>query len=107
MDVPSFIRNLNYNDYLGDNSIGRVAIEKIKLAWQSDPKKFKVDKKKNVLIFSFPQDGPWYELKYIADELPNALEAELSGGNQLIMNYDAAMDVFGIKFERRFGIFGG
>lgn len=38
----------------------------------------------------YPPDGPWYELKYIADELPNSLEAEISGGNQLIMNYEQA-----------------
>lgn len=50
-------------------------------------------------------DGPWYELKYIADELPNSLEAEISGGNQLIMNYEQAQELFGIKFRRWLGIF--
>ncbi len=53
----------------------------------------------------YPQDGPWYELKYIADELPNSLEAEISGGNQLIMNYEQAQELFGIKFRRWLGIF--
>lgn len=57
------------------------------------------------LIYSYPQDGPWYELKYIADELPNSLEAEISGGNQLIMNYEQAQELFGIKFRRWLGIF--
>ena len=46
-----------------------------------------------------------YELKYIADELPNSLEAEISGGNQLIMNYEQAQELFGIKFRRWLGIF--
>ena len=72
---------------------------------QADPSKFRVDKKKNRLIYSYPQDGPWYELKYIADELPNSLEAEISGGNQLIMNYEQAQELFGIKFRRWLGIF--
>lgn len=54
---------------------------------------------------SYPPDGPWYELKYIADELPNSLEAEISGGNQLIMNYEQAQELFGIKFRRWLGIF--
>ena len=54
---------------------------------------------------SYPPDGPWYELKYIADELPNSLEAEISGGNQLIMNYEQAQKLFGIKFRRWLGIF--
>ena len=43
--------------------------------------------------------------KYIADELPNSLEAEISGGNQLIMNYEQAQELFGIKFRRWLGIF--
>ena len=59
----------------------------------------------NRLIYTYPQDGPWYELKYIADELPNSLEAEISGGNQLIMNYEQAQELFGIKFRRWLGIF--
>lgn len=61
--------------------------------------------KQNRLIYTYPQDGPWYELKYIADELPNSLEAEISGGNQLIMNYEQAQELFGIKFRRWLGIF--
>ena len=72
---------------------------------QADPSKFRVDKKQNRLIYTYPQDGPWYELKYIADELPNSLEAEISGGNQLIMNYKQAQELFGIKFRHWLGIF--
>lgn len=105
VDLPDYVRILYYNDYMGDESIGRAAIEKIELAWQADPSKFRVDKKQNRLIYTYPQDGPWYELKYIADELPNSLEAEISGGNQLIMNYEQAQELFGIKFRRWLGIF--
>lgn len=105
IDLPDYVRILHYNDYMGDESIGRAAIEKIELAWQADPSKFRVDKKQNRLIYSYPPDGPWYELKYIADELPNSLEAEISGGNQLIMNYEQAQELFGIKFRRWLGIF--
>lgn len=105
IDLPDYVRILYYNDYMGDESIGRAAIEKIELAWQADPSKFRVDKKQNRLIYAYPQDGPWYELKYIADELPNSLEAEISGGNQLIMNYEQAQELFGIKFRRWLGIF--
>ena len=105
IDLPDYVRILYYNDYMGDESIGCAAIEKIELAWQADPSKFRVDKKQNRLIYSYPPDGPWYELKYIADELPNSLEAEISGGNQLIMNYEQAQELFGIKFRRWLGIF--
>ena len=105
IDLPDYVRILYYNYYMGDESIGCAAIEKIELAWQADPSKFRVDKKQNRLIYSYPPDGPWYELKYIADELPNSLEAEISGGNQLIMNYEQAQELFGIKFRRWLGIF--
>lgn len=43
------------------------------------------------------------ELAWQAD--PNSLEAEISGGNQLIMNYEQAQELFGIKFRRWLGIF--
>lgn len=79
--------------------------EGVELTVEADPSKFRVDKKQNRLIYSYPPDGPWYELKYIADELPNSLEAEISGGNQLIMNYEQAQELFGIKFRRWLGIF--
>ena len=72
IDLPDYVRILYYNDYMGDESIGRAAIEKIELAWQADPSKFRVDKKQNRLIYTYPQDGPWYELKYIAAELPRS-----------------------------------
>lgn len=45
------------------------------------------------------------KIQTIADELPNSLEAEISGGNQLIMNYEQAQELFGIKFRRWLGIF--
>ena len=35
----------------------------------------------------------------------NRPEAEISGGNQLIMNYEQAQELFGIKFRRWLGIF--
>lgn len=31
--------------------------------------------------------------------------AEISGGNQLVMNYEQAQELFGIKFRRWLGIF--
>ena len=51
IDLPDYVRILYYNDYMGDESIGRAAIEKIELAWQADPSKFRVDKKQNRLIY--------------------------------------------------------
>lgn len=46
IDLPVYACILSYDDYMGDKSIGRAAIEKIELAWQADPSKFRVDKKK-------------------------------------------------------------
>lgn len=99
IDLPDYVRILYYNDYMGDESIGRAAIEKIELAWQADPSKFRVDKKQNRLIYTYPQDGPWYELKYIADELPNSLEAfwrqpayhELRAGTGIVRHQVSAL----------------
>lgn len=52
-----------------------------------------------------PKKKPGYDRTKIIDELPNSLEAEISGGNQLIMNYEQAQELFGIKFRRWLGIF--
>lgn len=52
-----------------------------------------------------PQQLDVSEFLDAKDELPNSLEAEISGGNQLIMNYEQAQELFGIKFRRWLGIF--
>lgn len=101
-EVPEYVRELAYSDYFGDMAIGKHAIDQIKTAWQTEPKRFAVDKKKNKLIYTYPEGGRWYELKYLLEELPPVLEAQITAGS-LIMKLDAAEEVFGEKFRR--GIF--
>ncbi|MBQ1227707.1 MAG: hypothetical protein IIX79_06425 [Alistipes sp.] len=63
---------------------------------------FTVDKKKNKLVYTYPESGRLYELKYLQEELPPALEAQVTA-RSLVMKLDVAMNVFGEKFKK--GIF--
>lgn len=98
-EIPEFVNELSYSDYFGDLAIGKHAIEQIKTAWQTEPKMFKVDKKKNTLIYTYPEGGRLYELRYLQEELPPALES-LVTSRSLVMKLDVAMEVFGEKFKR-------
>lgn len=100
IDIPPYIRTLRYSDYLGDKNIGRIAVEKIKVAWRADPKKFRVNKKENELIYTCPDDRLNYELKCIQNELPRKLNARVVSGNQIVMDYKEAKKIFGIHFRR-------
>lgn len=98
-EIPEFVNELSYSDYFGDLAIGKHAIEQIKTAWQTEPKMFKVDKKKNTLIYTYPEGGRLYELRYLQEELPPALEIQVTS-RSLVMKLDVAMEVFGEKFKR-------
>lgn len=103
-EIPEYVEELSYSDYFGDLAIGKHAIEKIKTAWQTEPKMFKADMKKNTLIYTYPEGGRLYELRYLQEELPPALECQVTS-RSLVMKLDVAMEVFGQKFKR--GIFYG
>lgn len=98
-EIPEFVNELSYSDYFGDLAIGKHAIEQIRTAWQTEPKMFKVDKKKNTLIYTYPEGGRLYELRYLQEELPPALESQVTS-RSLVMKLDVAMEVFGEKFKR-------
>ena len=83
-------------------AIGKYAINKIRTAWETEPKLFRIDKKKNSLIYTYPESGRLYELRQLQEELPPALETQLTA-RSLVMKLDVATDVFGIKFRK--GIF--
>lgn len=98
-EVPEYVEELSYSDYFGDLAIGKHAIEQIRTAWQTEPKMFKADKKKNTLIYTYPEGGRLYELRYLQEELPPALESQVTS-RSLVMKLDVAMEVFGEKFKR-------
>ena len=99
LDIPVYVTELNYSDYFGDLAVGKHAINRIKTAWETEPKMFKVDKKKNALIYTYPENGRLYELKHLQEELPPALEAKVTA-RSLVMKYDDAIKVFGVSFKR-------
>lgn len=101
--VPSYVKQLNHSSYFGDEAIGYNAKRKILSAWQSEPTAFKIDKSRNKLIYSYPENGNQYQLKYFKDELPPRLGCEVAG-RTLTMNYEEAVKFFEIKFKK--GIFG-
>ncbi len=79
--------------------MGKNAIAKIINAWENERKQFAIDKKKNKLIYCYPDGGNIYELKYICDELPPKLNAKVAS-RTLIMDLDIACEFFGIKFRK-------
>lgn len=99
IEVPEYITNLSYSDYFGDLAIGKHAISQIRTAWETEPKMFKIDKKKNLLVYSYPENGRLYELKYLQEELPPKLETKVNS-RSLIMKLDEAIKVFGIDFKK-------
>lgn len=99
-EVPSYVSVLTYFDYFGDKTVGRNAINKIISAWQNEPKQFVVDRKKNKLIYVYPENGRTYELKYICDELPPSLKVQLLS-RSIVMDLEEAESFFGIEFKRK------
>ena len=99
IELPDYVRELSYSDYFGDLAIGRHAIDQIKMAWQTEPGMFTIDKKKNKLIYSYPESGRLYELKYLQEELPPALECQVNS-RSLVMKLDVAGEVFGERFRK-------
>lgn len=99
IEIPDYILELSYANYFGALEIGKYAIDQIKTAWETEPKNFKVDKKKNLLVYSYPEGGRLYELKYLQDELPSALEARVTA-KSIVMKLDVACEIFDTKFKK-------
>lgn len=98
--LPEYVSEFTYSSYFGDDVIGKNMIRKIKNAYRSEPKSFRVDVKKNLLIYTYPENGNYYELQYFVNELPPRLEAEASS-RCLTMKYDVACEVFSETFKKR------
>lgn len=96
---PEFIDVLTYSDYFGEKVVGRNAIAKILNAWENEKKQFTVDKKKNKLVYTYPDGANIYELRYICDELPPRLNAKVAS-RSLVMDLDAANEYFGVRFRK-------
>lgn len=102
-DVPEYISVLSFSDYFGDRAVSENAMEKILRAYNDEPKQFKVKRRANKLIYSCGENGSYYALRYIYDELPPSLNAQLNATN-LVMDLDQAEKMCGRRFSNlRFG----
>ncbi len=99
-EVPEYIRVLSHSDYFGERVVGKNAIQKIISAWENEPKQFTIDRKKNKLIYAYPENANIHELKYINDELPPKLNSHVNS-RTLSMDLDAAEEFFGRKFKKK------
>ena len=102
-ELPEYIRVLNHSDYFGERVVGKNAIQKIISAWENEPKQFVVDRKRNKLVYTYPENANMYELRYINDELPPKLNSHVNS-RSLSMDLDEAEKFFGRKFKKK--IFG-
>ncbi len=99
-ELPAYIRVLEHSDYFGERVVGKNAIEKLIRAWENEPKQFKIERKKNLLIYTYPENANMHELKYINDELPPQLNSHVSS-RSLSMDLDKAEEFFRRKFKKR------
>ncbi len=105
-ELPEYVRVLGHSDYFGERVVGKNAIKRIKAAWENEPKQFTVDRKKNILVYTYPESANMYQLRYINDELPPKLNSHVNSCT-LTMDLDAAEEFFGIKFRKKlFGLMG-
>ena len=100
-EVPEYFTILTYSDYFGEKVVGCNAIAKIINAWENERKQFSIDKKKNRLVYTYPEGANTYELKYICDELPPKLNARVAS-RCLVMDLDKARDFFELRFRKFF-----
>ena len=100
-EMPDYVRELSFSDYYGAKVTGQGAIQKIRDAWESERGAFTINRKTNTLIYSYPENGNIYELKYIYEDLPPELNAVLLS-KSIKMDLKEAEKFFGTKFEKGF-----
>lgn len=100
-ELPAYMFGCDYNDYFGNKAVGRNAIQKIRKAWQFERDAFIIHKKNDLLEYRIPDNGNIHDLKYIRQELPPSLNAEITA-RTLTMSLGAASEFFGIDFKKSF-----
>ena len=96
-EIPSYIRELNLEDYFGEKVTGYHAIKTIQNAWTINKKAFVIDKRRRNIRYNA---GQVWEVDRIMKELPENLEAHKSR-EWVVMNLDKAREFFGIDFRKR------
>lgn len=100
IDIPDYVRELSYGDYFGEKVVGKNAINKIINAWENERSQFNIDRKKNRVTYTVPENSNLYELKYICEELPPELDAK-HASRTLSMKLSEAEKFFEVKFKKR------
>ena len=95
--IPDFVKIVTFNDYCGEVVVSERAIKNITKAWENNQSLFKINRNTNTLKYTAGEKG--YEAKWIANELPPVLRADVVG-NEVVMDLEAAEKVFGIKFKK-------
>ena len=103
LDVPDFMKNINYFNYFGDWERGKKAIEKIADMYSSEPNNFLIDNKNNRLIYRFSNEARW-DIRYIYDELPAEFDAKMNPST-LTIKLDVAKEHFDFKFKKIFNYY--
>lgn len=101
-EIPNYVVKLSYFSYFGNDALGANAIHRLCGIYETEPENFKINEKRNELQFLFHENA-YYEMKYIKDELPPQLDAELYP-QSLTMNLGEARKVFPYRFRKN--IFG-
>lgn len=97
--IPEYVTELSFSDYFGDKAVSKNAMDKILRAWENEPRQFKADRRSNKLIYSCGENGNVHLLRYIYEELPPNLNAQLNATN-LVMDLDQAELLFEKKFKK-------
>lgn len=94
---------LSYGDFIGETETGRVALDKLREAWQVDPTQFRV-RAKNMGVEYHPavvEGDRWArkELKDICDELPTAVQASVVNDTLVIKNTAELEKLLGMTLD--------
>lgn len=92
---PTYVRNLNLENYFSEQVTGKYAIKIIQNAWKISRDAFTVKPKTNELRYNA---GTSYDADRIIKELPENLEAHKTR-DTIVMNLDEAKQFFEIDFK--------
>lgn len=92
---PTYVRNLNLENYFSEQVTGKYAIKIIQDAWKISKDAFTIKPKTNELRYNA---GTSYDADRIIKELPENLEAHKTR-DTIVMNLDEAKHFFEIDFK--------
>lgn len=95
-EKPSWVKEYNVEYYFGKMA-DKGLVTKIKERWETEPKAFRVNRKKDELTIDI---GDQFEVRKIRNELPTYV-FKFNTQSKLILNLTEAEEFFGITFKRR------